>query len=212
MPVTTAPRLSDAQVKHYTTEGYLIVPDPIFPESKFNGLKDHFEQKLSRLPADVQDRMHWGGGERADVHLGALMITLFTRAIYEDEVDLPEEGFLHPAQFTDARASVGRVLVALSGASQYDVRADGNRVVISVEGGTVARVPEGPKPMPVAKVEPPLAPKPNPKRRPSHHVAPSCPSAPPSASRTTASSSKRRSTTAYISAALADEVVDYLSF
>ena len=29
------------------------------------------------------------------------MITLFTHAIYEDEVDLPEEGFLHPALFTD---------------------------------------------------------------------------------------------------------------
>jgi catechol 2,3-dioxygenase-like lactoylglutathione lyase family enzyme len=51
--------------------------------------------------AVVRDRMHWGGGERADVHLGPLMITLFTRAIYEDEVDLPDEGFLHPALFTD---------------------------------------------------------------------------------------------------------------
>ena len=51
--------------------------------------------------AEVRDRMAWGGGERADVYLGALMITLFTRAIYEDEVDLPAEGFLHPALFTD---------------------------------------------------------------------------------------------------------------
>lgn len=51
--------------------------------------------------AVVKDRMHWGGGERADVHLGPVMITLFTRAIYEDEVDLPAEGFLHPALFTD---------------------------------------------------------------------------------------------------------------
>ncbi|HEY8212414.1 MAG TPA: type IV pilus secretin PilQ [Myxococcaceae bacterium] len=66
------------------------------------------------------------------------------------------------SQFTDARASVGRVLVALSGASQYDVRADGNRVVISVEGGTVAKAPEAPKPMQVAKVEPPKAPAPAP--------------------------------------------------
>ena len=54
-----------------------------------------------RSGADVRDRMEWNGGERADVHLGALMITLFTRAIYEDEVDLPDEGFLHPALFTD---------------------------------------------------------------------------------------------------------------
>ena len=54
-----------------------------------------------RSGADVRDRMVWNGGERADVYLGALMITLFTRAIYEDAVDLPDEGFLHPALFTD---------------------------------------------------------------------------------------------------------------
>ena len=50
---------------------------------------------------DVRDRMEWGGGERADVFLGPVMITLFTRAIYEDAVELPAEGFLHPALFTD---------------------------------------------------------------------------------------------------------------
>jgi len=51
--------------------------------------------------ADVRDRMQWNNGERADVFLGPVMITLFTRAIYEDDVDLPAEGFLHPALFTD---------------------------------------------------------------------------------------------------------------
>jgi catechol 2,3-dioxygenase-like lactoylglutathione lyase family enzyme len=51
--------------------------------------------------ASVRDRMTWGNGERADVYLGPVMLTLFTRAIYEDAVDLPEEGFLHPALFTD---------------------------------------------------------------------------------------------------------------
>jgi len=51
--------------------------------------------------ADVRDRMEWSGGERADVYLGPVMITLFTRAIYEDAVNLPDEGFLHPALFTD---------------------------------------------------------------------------------------------------------------
>jgi hypothetical protein len=51
--------------------------------------------------ADVRDRMEWNNGERADVFLGPVMITLFTRAIYEDNVDLPPEGFLHPALFTD---------------------------------------------------------------------------------------------------------------
>ena len=51
--------------------------------------------------AEVRDRMHWNNGERADVYLGPVMITLFTRAIYEDDVELPAEGFLHPALFTD---------------------------------------------------------------------------------------------------------------
>ena len=51
--------------------------------------------------AVVRDRMHWNDGERADVYLGVLMITLFTRAIYEDSAEVPAEGFLHPALFTD---------------------------------------------------------------------------------------------------------------
>ncbi|MEY2421082.1 MAG: hypothetical protein QOI95_1149 [Acidimicrobiaceae bacterium] len=51
--------------------------------------------------AQVRDRMLWNNGERADVHLGPVMITLFTHAIYEDQVEVPSEGFLHPALFTD---------------------------------------------------------------------------------------------------------------
>jgi catechol 2,3-dioxygenase-like lactoylglutathione lyase family enzyme len=51
--------------------------------------------------AEIRDRMRWRNGERADVFLGPVMITLFTHAIYEDAVELPEEGFLHPALFTD---------------------------------------------------------------------------------------------------------------
>ena len=54
-----------------------------------------------RAGAVVRDRMQWNGGERADVFLGPVMITLFTRAIYEDAVDLPSEGFLHAALLTD---------------------------------------------------------------------------------------------------------------
>lgn len=54
-----------------------------------------------RAGAEVRDRMTWRGSERADVHLGPVMITLFTRAIYEDRVELADEGFLHPALFTD---------------------------------------------------------------------------------------------------------------
>lgn len=54
-----------------------------------------------RAGAEVRDRMVWNGSERADVYLGPIMITYFTRAIYEDDVELPAEGFLHPALFTD---------------------------------------------------------------------------------------------------------------
>jgi catechol 2,3-dioxygenase-like lactoylglutathione lyase family enzyme len=50
---------------------------------------------------EIRDRMRWNDGERADVFLGPVMITLFTRAIYEESVALPAEGFLHPALFTD---------------------------------------------------------------------------------------------------------------
>ena len=54
-----------------------------------------------RAGFEVRDRMEWNGAERADVLLGPVQITLFTRAIYEDAVTLPPEGFLHPALFTD---------------------------------------------------------------------------------------------------------------
>ncbi len=54
-----------------------------------------------RAGGEVRDRMVWNDGERADIYLGPVMLTLFTRALYEDEVALPDEGFLHPALFTD---------------------------------------------------------------------------------------------------------------
>ena len=54
-----------------------------------------------RVGAEVRDRMEWHGAERADVLLGPVLVTLFTRAVYEDVVDVPDEGFLHLALFTD---------------------------------------------------------------------------------------------------------------
>ena len=54
-----------------------------------------------RAGAEVRNRMVWEGAERADVFLGPVQITLFTRALYEDAAPLPSEGFLHPALFTD---------------------------------------------------------------------------------------------------------------
>ncbi|HEY1827090.1 MAG TPA: hypothetical protein VGF87_03680 [Acidimicrobiales bacterium] len=51
--------------------------------------------------AAVTDPVAWENGRRADVTLGALSLTLFTQAIYEDATTLPAEGFLHPALFVD---------------------------------------------------------------------------------------------------------------
>jgi catechol 2,3-dioxygenase-like lactoylglutathione lyase family enzyme len=53
------------------------------------------------LGAEIANHMVWQGSERADVKLGALDLTLFTRAIYEDVTALADECFLHPALFTD---------------------------------------------------------------------------------------------------------------
>lgn len=51
---------------------------------------------------EVRDHMMWNGIERADVFLGPVQITLFSRAVYEsDAYPLPDEGFLHPALFVD---------------------------------------------------------------------------------------------------------------
>lgn len=54
-----------------------------------------------RAGFEVRDRMAWRGLERADVLLGPVQITLFSQAVYEDAVSLPDEGFLHPALFVD---------------------------------------------------------------------------------------------------------------
>ena len=54
-----------------------------------------------RAGAQVTEPADWRNGRRADVQLGPLHLTLFTRALYEDEVDLPDDGFLHVALFTD---------------------------------------------------------------------------------------------------------------
>jgi catechol 2,3-dioxygenase-like lactoylglutathione lyase family enzyme len=51
--------------------------------------------------AEVGEATAWENGRRADVWLGPLQLTLFTRAIYEESCDLPPEGFLHPALFVD---------------------------------------------------------------------------------------------------------------
>ncbi len=51
--------------------------------------------------AHIGERGPWHGGERADLFLGPVQMTLFTRAIYDDAIALPDECFLHVAVFTD---------------------------------------------------------------------------------------------------------------
>ena len=51
--------------------------------------------------AAVTEPVSWEGSLRADVALGALRLTLFTRALYEERTSLPAEGFLHAALFSD---------------------------------------------------------------------------------------------------------------
>lgn len=63
------------------------------------------------------------------------------------------------SQFTDAKTSVARVLVALSGTPKYDVRADGSRLVISVEAAEAVAVHPAAAPAAVQKslAEPAIA-------------------------------------------------------
>jgi hypothetical protein len=54
MSEQTTLRLSPAQVSEYRREGFIIYDDPVLPEAKFNALKDHFDEELANLPADVR--------------------------------------------------------------------------------------------------------------------------------------------------------------
>ena len=47
-------RLSANQVSDYRREGFLVYGNPVFPQAKFDALKEHFEDELSALPADVR--------------------------------------------------------------------------------------------------------------------------------------------------------------
>lgn len=51
---TTTARLTDQQVTEYRREGFLIYPDAVFAQPKFDALKEHFEQKLAQLPPYVR--------------------------------------------------------------------------------------------------------------------------------------------------------------
>src|SRR4030081_99505 len=66
-----------------------------------------------RSGASVTDPQEWRNGLRADVHLRALQITLVTRPLDEAVGELPEDGFLHVALFSDdlAREIDGHAVV-----------------------------------------------------------------------------------------------------
>jgi catechol 2,3-dioxygenase-like lactoylglutathione lyase family enzyme len=52
------------------------------------------------LGLEVSGPEEWRGSRRADVRLGPVQLTLFERAVYEDDgVTTPREGFLHAALF-----------------------------------------------------------------------------------------------------------------
>jgi catechol 2,3-dioxygenase-like lactoylglutathione lyase family enzyme len=50
---------------------------------------------FERIGAQVGPIETWRGSRRVDVHVGGILVTLFERAIYEDQVALGEESFLH---------------------------------------------------------------------------------------------------------------------
>jgi catechol 2,3-dioxygenase-like lactoylglutathione lyase family enzyme len=50
---------------------------------------------------ETSSPIDWEGARRAEVWLGPVQLTLFTRAIYEDACDLPPDCFLHPALLCD---------------------------------------------------------------------------------------------------------------
>lgn len=47
------------------------------------------------LGAEVGTVEDWEGARRVDCHVGPVLVTLFTRALYEDAERLPDECFLH---------------------------------------------------------------------------------------------------------------------
>jgi hypothetical protein len=46
--------LNSGQVSTFRSQGYLIIENPIFPQSEFDALREHFERKLAALPPDVR--------------------------------------------------------------------------------------------------------------------------------------------------------------
>jgi hypothetical protein len=54
MPSQSSLRLTSDQVDEYRKEGFILYDNPVFPQKKFDALKDHFEELLAALPPDVR--------------------------------------------------------------------------------------------------------------------------------------------------------------
>ena len=81
MTATTG-RLSETQVARYRRNGFLVWREPVFPGKEFEKLKQHFEERLLRLPPDVRP-------ENMDVpHFTDL--DLFRWLLADDVLDLVE--------------------------------------------------------------------------------------------------------------------------
>ena len=52
MNTVSSPSVSPEQVATYRREGYLVLPESIFPQEEFDALKDYFEGLLAALPSD----------------------------------------------------------------------------------------------------------------------------------------------------------------
>lgn len=46
--------LNESQVSEFRERGYLIYDRPVFPQAKFAALKNHFDELLADLPADIR--------------------------------------------------------------------------------------------------------------------------------------------------------------
>src|SRR4051794_38262326 len=49
-PVTAG--LPANEIEFFNREGYLIPSRPLFPQAKFDALREHFERKIAALPPD----------------------------------------------------------------------------------------------------------------------------------------------------------------
>lgn len=78
-------RLSNEEVEFFQRQGYLVLSRPVFPQAKFDALKDHFEEKLETWTQE-------GGGQSPE-HMDVPHFTdtrLFAWLFADEVLDLAE--------------------------------------------------------------------------------------------------------------------------